>query len=138
MRGFKRFCGLPSIHGAIDETQIHIQKPHGAFIKDYFSFKSKVYKMQLQVMVHCQKKFWDVFMVLLNSMNDVQILHLSNLYEKAMNGDMFHLNRGEEGIKHSLITNKGYHLLPWMMIPHKQTSSIQHIVLETLYNKHIW
>jgi hypothetical protein len=71
-------------------------------------------------------------------MNDVQILRLSNLYGKAMNGNMFHLNRGEEGIKHYLIANKGYLLLPWLMIPHKQTKSIQYIVLEALYNKHIW
>jgi hypothetical protein len=27
LRGFREFCGLPSIHGAIDVTQIHIQKP---------------------------------------------------------------------------------------------------------------
>jgi hypothetical protein len=110
MRGFKRFCGLPSIHGAIDETQIHIQKPRSAFAGDYFSFKSKVYMMQLQVVVDCQKKFLDVFVGLLSSMNDVQIL--CHLYGNVMNGDMFHLNKGEKGIKHYLIANKGYPLLP--------------------------
>jgi hypothetical protein len=45
MRGFKRYYGLPFIHGAIDVTQIHIQKPQSAFNGDYFSFKSKVYNM---------------------------------------------------------------------------------------------
>jgi len=39
-------------------------------------------------------------------MNDVQILRLSNLYGKVMNGDMSHLNRGEEGIKHYLIATR--------------------------------
>jgi len=47
MKGFKGFCGLPYVHGAIDVTQIYIQKPHNAFIGDYFSFKSKGYNMQL-------------------------------------------------------------------------------------------
>jgi hypothetical protein len=45
-------------------------------------------------------------------MNDARILRLSSLYGKAMNGDMFNLNRGEEGIKPYLIANKGYPLLP--------------------------
>jgi hypothetical protein len=71
------------------------------------------------------KEFWDVFVGLRGSMNNVQILHLSNLYGKAMNGNMFHLNKSEEGIK------------PWLMIPHKQTSYIQHTILEALYNKHL-
>jgi hypothetical protein len=34
------------------------------------------------------------------------------LYGNVMNGDMFHLNKGEKGIKHYLIANKGYLLLP--------------------------
>jgi hypothetical protein len=71
-------------------------------------------------------------------MNDVQILCLSSLYGKGMNGDMFHLNRGEKRIKTYLIANKGYPLLSWLMIPHKQTNNIQHIVLEVLYNKHFF
>jgi hypothetical protein len=55
--------------------------------------------MQLQVMVDCQKKFRDVFVVLFGSMNNVNILHLSNLYKNVVNGYMFHFNKGEEEIK---------------------------------------
>jgi hypothetical protein len=47
MKGFKGFCGLPSVHGAIDVTKNHIQKPHNVIAEDYFSFKSKGYSMQL-------------------------------------------------------------------------------------------
>jgi hypothetical protein len=50
--------------------------------------------MHVQAMVDCQKKFLDVFVGLFGSMNNVHMLHLSNLYKKAMNGDMFHLNKG--------------------------------------------
>ncbi len=88
--------------------------------------------MHLQAMVECQKKFLDVFVGLFGSMNNVHMLHLSNLYKKAMNGDMFHLNKGWEEIKPYLITNKGYLLLPWLMIPQKQSSNIQHTIFESI------
>jgi hypothetical protein len=120
MRGFKKFCNLPFIYSAINVTQIHIQKPQGGFVGDYFSFKSKDYNMELQAMVDCQKKFHDVFVGLYGSMQNVHILHLLKLYKKAMNGDIFHLNKGEEKIKPYLITNKCDLLLPWLMIPHKK------------------
>jgi len=59
----------------------------------------------------------DVFVGLPGSMNDAQILHLSSLYGKAMNGNMFHFNKGEEGSKPYLVVNKGYPLLPWLSQP---------------------
>jgi hypothetical protein len=31
MASFKDWCGLPFVQGAIDYTQIHIQKPKGVF-----------------------------------------------------------------------------------------------------------
>jgi hypothetical protein len=58
--------------------------------------------------VDYQKKNWDVFVGLPNSMNDARILHLFSLYGKAMNGTMFHLNRDEKGTKPYLIADKGY------------------------------
>jgi hypothetical protein len=41
MFGFKNLYGLPTIHGAIDVNWIHIQKPKGPFVVDYFSYKSR-------------------------------------------------------------------------------------------------
>jgi hypothetical protein len=99
MMEFKAFCGLPSMHGAInDVTHIHIQKPWSVFVGDYFSFKSKTYNMQLQF-AWCgwlSKEVSGFFVGLLGLMNDAHILRLSNLYKKAVNGDMFHINKGEK------------------------------------------
>jgi hypothetical protein len=83
--------------------------------------------------VDYQKKFQDVFVGLFGLMNDVHILCLSSLYMKAVNGNMFHINKGEEEIKPYLIVDKLYPLLPWLMIPHRQYGNIRHIVLEELY-----
>lgn len=91
----------------------------------------------LHDVVNYQKKFQDVFVGLLGSMNNAHILRLSNLYKKAVNGDMFHINKGEEEIKPYLIVDKVYPLFLWLMIPHKQYGNIQHIVLKALYNKHL-
>ncbi len=43
MANFKNLCGLLFIHGAIDYTQIHIQKIKGVFTTNYFSYKLKVH-----------------------------------------------------------------------------------------------
>jgi hypothetical protein len=53
MVGFKSFCGQLSIHGPNIVTYIHIQKPQGALLGYYFSFKSKGYSMQLQTIIDC-------------------------------------------------------------------------------------
>jgi hypothetical protein len=95
---FKSFCGLPSIHGTIDVTQIHVLKFQGQSIVNYISFKSKGYNMQLQVIGDYHKKIGDIFVGMLRSMNNTQILQISNLYQRAMHGDLFQKNRGEKNI----------------------------------------
>jgi len=40
-------------------------------------------------------------------MNDYQILHISNLYQKPMNGNLFQLDHNEKGIEPYNINNKG-------------------------------
>jgi predicted CoA-binding protein len=52
MEGFKQVSTLPRIQRAIDVVQIHIQTSKVlAFTVDYYSFKSKAYNMQLQVII---------------------------------------------------------------------------------------
>lgn len=45
MLGFKDLYGLLLVYGAIDYNQIHIQKPKGACVINYFSYKLKGYNM---------------------------------------------------------------------------------------------
>jgi RNase H-fold protein (predicted Holliday junction resolvase) len=80
MASFKDWCGLPSIHGAINYTHIHIQKPTGAFVVNYFSYKSKVHIKQLQAIVDHDKRFCNVFVGLPRSMDDSKVLQLFNFY----------------------------------------------------------
>jgi hypothetical protein len=48
--------------------------------------------------------------------------------------NLFNECDGHEGIKLDIIGNKGYLLMPWLMVPHKQIG-IQHTILEILFNK---
>jgi hypothetical protein len=82
MAGFKDLCGLPSVHGAIDATHIHLKKPKGEkfFVADFYSFKFKGYNIQMQVVIdHC-KMFRNVLIGVLGSMNGARILWISSLY----------------------------------------------------------
>jgi hypothetical protein len=56
-----------------------------------------------------------------NLMNDAKVLHLFLVYQKATLGDLFHQQNLHHGIKSYIIGEKGYPLLPWLMVPHKQT-----------------
>lgn len=88
MAGFKKNCGLPSIHGTIDVIHMHIQKPNGPFARDYYSFKSKTLHMQLQTMVDHWGQFKDVFVGMPSLMNDAHNLGISSLYHKAVNWEL--------------------------------------------------
>jgi hypothetical protein len=107
MIGVKDFFGLPFVHGASDVIQVHIYKPKGPFIGDYYSFKLKECNMQFQVIVNF-KKFHDTFVGMSKSMNDGWIFQFSYLYHKAMNGELFCLNYRFEDIKPYVIGGKGY------------------------------
>ncbi len=133
---FKSFCGLPSIHGTIDVTQIHVLKFQGQSIVNYISFKSKGYNMQLQVIGDYHKKIGDIFVGMLRSMNNTQILQISNLYQRAMHGDLFQKNRGEKNIWPYIYGDKGYPLLPWLIWFCTNKLETWNI-LGALFNKHL-
>lgn len=48
--------------------------------------------MQLQVIGDYHKKIGDIFVGMLSSMNNTQILQIFNFYQRAMHGDLFQQN----------------------------------------------
>ncbi len=44
-------------------------------------------------------------------MNDYQILHISNLYQKAMNGKVFQLDHNEKGIEPYIVNHKKIYII---------------------------
>ncbi len=79
-------------------------------------------------MVNHERCFWNVFIGMLGFMNDSHILWLSSLHLKATYGGLFNFGlHGSQDIIHSYILGgKGYSLLLWFMIPHKQTTNVKH------------
>ncbi len=134
--GFEKNCGLPSIHGTIDVIHIHIEKPNGPFARDYYSFKSNTFNIQLQTMVDHWGQFKNVFVGMPRLMNDVHNLGISSLYRKVVNGELLRLNPGmDQEIRPYILRDKWYLLLSWFMILHKQIGNVHHIALEVLFNK---
>lgn len=65
------------------------------------------------------KWFWDIFAGILDSSNDARVLQHSSLYHQAYDGNIFVVNCEQEGIKPYILGDKGYPLLPWLMVPHQ-------------------
>jgi hypothetical protein len=55
IQGFKTFCDLPSIHGAIDGIHFSISKPFGPFSIKYYYHKTRGYIVVCQVVVDDKK-----------------------------------------------------------------------------------
>jgi len=61
-------------------------------------------------------------MGVMSLMNDVRIFKVSNLYRKALNGELLGPHQGQ--IKPYLLGDKRYSLLPRLMIIHKQVVDV--------------
>ncbi len=71
-------------------------------------------------------------------MNEFRVFRLSSLYWKAMYESFFDLEHGlKYDFRPNIIGDKGYPLLPWFVIFHKQIVNVQHTILKTFYNKHL-
>jgi hypothetical protein len=57
---------------------------------------------------------------MLGNMNDSRIFKFSTFYNQATYKDLFSLECDQEGVRTYIIEDKGYPLLPWLMISHKQ------------------
>lgn len=69
MLDFKAWCGLPSVHGAIDCTYIQISKSK-EFPEDYYYYKTGEYTIVAQVVIDSKKNFTQLFVGLPGSIND--------------------------------------------------------------------
>ncbi len=91
--------------------------------------------MVAQAIVDCKKKIIDVFVSLLGSVNDLKVLHKCGLYRNAQYHGLFTFNNStfQHGFPPHFLSDKGYPLITWIMIPFKEEG--QHTTMELLYNR---
>jgi len=77
---FYNLCNLLGIMGAIDGTHVSISKPQNCLV-DYFYFKSRSYMLNCQAIVDNKKRFFNLYLRMLDSTNDSRMLRHSSLYE---------------------------------------------------------
>jgi hypothetical protein len=135
MIGFRDWCHMPDIQGAIDYTHIHIQKPRILYHEDYYYYKTGGYSIVAQAMVDLKKRFVDLFVGIPGSTNDMRTLRRSALYANVINHRILNDQDGlvHEGFTPYLLGDKGYPLLTWLMVAYKDDRPLS--VLEKLYNK---
>jgi hypothetical protein len=134
MLEFKKWCGIPSVHGAIDCTHIGISKP-AQFPEDYYYFKKGAYSIVAQAVVDCKKQFTSIFVGLPGSVNDTRVLRKSALWDHIMHRRLLHPDSGcLEVVPPFLLADKGYPLLSWLMTPFREDGEDRSVV-ESLYNR---
>jgi hypothetical protein len=120
--------------GAIDGTHISIPKPSNVYSKNYFFHKTRGYNVVAQAVVDSQKRFMDVYVGLLRSVNDSCVIKKSKLYQRAIHKVSFTWLLGHKMESSPyLLGNKGYPLFPWFMTLHKKNGEA-HLILKLLYN----
>jgi hypothetical protein len=86
----------------------------------------------MQAIIDHHKRFQAVFVGVLGTMNDVQILLIYYLYHWMIKGNQFAIEHGQ-GIRPYIFGDKGYPFLPWLMVLHKQVG-ICNTIFEMLFN----
>ncbi len=120
--------------GAIDGTHISIVKPF-SYPKNYYYHKSSGYSVVAQTLIDCNKRFIDVFVGLLGSVNDSRVLNRFAHYRNAQYHGLFEFNSAssQHCLTPYLLGDKGYPLIIWSMTLSKEEG--QHTILELLYTR---
>jgi hypothetical protein len=119
MQGFKSFCGLPNIQGATDGMHFSISKFVGSFNENYFYHIIGNDNTVCQAIVHDKKLFTDLFVGFFKSVNDSRFLRKFGLYVNAQQQGLFNADKSQDGFAPYLLGNKGYPLLSWLMMLHR-------------------
>jgi hypothetical protein len=85
--------------------------------------------------VDSNKRFLDLYLGMPGSTNDSRILRRSFLYHLGISGNLFDARYAIDGFNPYLLGDSGYPLLPWLMVPHKNSRNLT--LLETLFNKRL-
>ena len=135
MAGFREWCHLPGVQGAIDCTHIHIRKPRSQYAEDYYYHKTGGHSIVAQAVVDSKKRFTDLFIGMPGRTNDMRTLRRSGLYRNVVRRQILDDQNGivHEGFHPYLLGDKGYPLLTWIMVPYKDDRPLS--VLEKLFNK---
>ncbi len=98
-------------------------------VKDYFYFKTSGYFTVVQVVVDCNKRFYNVCQGLLGNVNDFRVLFKHVQYD-----NLFDVSKGcGDDIVPYLLGDECYSLINWSMTPFKEEEI--HIILKFLYNR---
>jgi hypothetical protein len=135
MLDYKRICGLPSVHGAIDATHFEIKRPK-SYPEDYYYFKSEKYAITMQAVVDSKKRFTDICVGMPSSVNDSRILRRSHLYRVVAQRGLMNMDTGMlDDIPSYIIGNKGYPCLSWLLVPFKSEMALN--AIQKLYNRRL-
>jgi len=96
MEEFIKWCGLPSVMGAIDGTHISIARPQGAHATYYYYHKIGGYSIVAQVVVDYNKRSIHVFVGLPCLVNDSRVFCKCSLYRKAQHIGLFDIIKGSQ------------------------------------------
>ncbi|GBG80186.1 hypothetical protein CBR_g30552 [Chara braunii] len=117
--------GFPNCHGCIDCTHIFIDKPANCPGEDYYNRKRRL-SVQAQVIVDLNLCVLDVFVGYSGSCHDVRIVHLSSLWARAEEGELF---TGPPvmlpfGVRTDgyLLGDNGYPPSEWVVVPYSGVS----------------
>jgi hypothetical protein len=124
--GFEEKSGFPMCIGAIDGTHIPILAPSDNGIT-YVNRKG-VHTIVTQTVVDSNCLFTDIVVGWPGSVHDARVFSNSTIYEKAKTGKIFSgidcKEIGGQQVGPLFIGDPAYPLLPWLMRPYKDNSSI--------------
>ncbi|XP_019699512.2 protein ALP1-like [Harpegnathos saltator] len=118
--------GIPNIMGAIDCTQIKIEKPNVENARDYCNRK-KYFSVSLQAVVDAHMKFTNIYCGQPGSLHDARVLRKSVLYNSV--------NEHREVIfpdEKFIIGDSAYPSLQWLVPPFRDNGHLT--LLQTEFN----